>query len=340
MDAETKAMIFVLFALLALIRVDAKTGDACGYCRYMVETFKNGLMKTESQHFAGGNTDWEERKLGKFKTSETRFVEIMEHVCKKFDSDDSSKWDSLKNLQFKCSNLAEETEELLEMWFFRRQESDPDIFKYICIDNLQKCCPDGHHGPNCSPCPGALVGPACFGNGKCIGDGTREGSGSCECNEGYAGVRCSNCDAHYFSTNKNDTFIECKACFDGCATGCKDETPTGCLACRTGYKKDEEKGCIDINECESGPNPCQKANEECKNTQGHYSCECLDGFRRNFDTDDCELDIQEPPPANNSEDEGKTVEERLDNILSEMRANSYPKDEDDNESAYSHADEL
>lgn len=33
--------------------------------------------------------------------SETRFVEIMEHVCKKSDDVDTSKFDSLKDLQFK-----------------------------------------------------------------------------------------------------------------------------------------------------------------------------------------------------------------------------------------------
>lgn len=36
--------------------------------------------------------------------SETRFVEVMEHVCKKFDSDKPDQFDSLKDLQFKVSN--------------------------------------------------------------------------------------------------------------------------------------------------------------------------------------------------------------------------------------------
>lgn len=114
------------------------------------------------------------------KFSETRFIEAMEHVCKKFDSENSGQWDSLKDLQFKvmsiiyfqsfafqCNHLAEDSEELLEKWFFKRQESDPDLYKYLCIDQLKRCCEVGHHGPNCSPCPGALIGPACFGNGKC-----------------------------------------------------------------------------------------------------------------------------------------------------------------------------
>jgi len=270
-------------------------GAACGHCKYMVESFKNGLLKTEKQHFAGGNTDWEERKLGKFVTSETRFVEIMDQICKKFESEDSSQWDSLKDLQFKCNHLAEESEDLLEKWYFKRQELNPNVYEYVCIDELKKCCQPDHYGPNCSPCPGALKGTACFGNGKCSGEGTREGTGKCDCNEGYSGVRCSNCDAHYFPAIKNDSFIVCKACFDGCATGCTSELPTGCFGCRTGYKKDEELGCIDVNECEANPNPCQKANEECKNTQGHYSCECLDDYRRNFDTDECELDVHAEP---------------------------------------------
>ncbi|KAI6224416.1 Calcium binding EGF domain protein [Aphelenchoides fujianensis] len=214
-----------------------------------------GLIKTSNQHFAGGNTDWEERKLGKFKTSETRFVEIMEHVCKKADSVDSDPFDGLKDLQFKCNTMAEEHEELLEKWFFKRQETDPDLFQFVCIDELRKCCADGHYGPACAPCPGALKGAACFGNGKCDGDGTRSGSGKCDCDDGYAGVRCSTCDAHYFAASQNETHIDCKACFDGCARGCTNEEPTG----------------------------------------GSYNCECKDGYRRNFDTDECEVDVQAAP---------------------------------------------
>ena len=64
------------------------------------------MKETENQHFGGGNTHWEEMKLGKFATrylllcklleivktfskiikhgfSETRLVEILEFTCKK-----------------------------------------------------------------------------------------------------------------------------------------------------------------------------------------------------------------------------------------------------------------
>jgi hypothetical protein len=60
-----------------------------------------GLKRTENQHFAGGNTDWEERKLGKFASSETRLVEIMEYLCKKKHLDDAKQFDSVKEIEFK-----------------------------------------------------------------------------------------------------------------------------------------------------------------------------------------------------------------------------------------------
>ncbi|KAI6189206.1 Cysteine-rich with EGF-like domain protein 2 [Aphelenchoides besseyi] len=267
----------VIFVQVFGINETAKNGDSCGYCKYMVATFKQGLIKTENQHFAGGNTDWEERKLGKFKTS-SKFVILGDFTSR-----------------FQCNHMAEDNEELLEKWFFKRQDTDPNIFQYVCIDKMQKCCADGHYGPSCAPCPGALKGAACFNNGKCSGDGTREGTGKCECNEGYAGVRCSTCDAHYFAVTQNDTHIQCKACFDGCASDCTSEEPTGCVACRSGYKKDDELGCVDINECENTPNLCSKSHEKCVNTQGHYNCECKDGYQRNFDTDECEIDIHAKP---------------------------------------------
>ena len=56
----------------------------CNFCRFLVKTFEmvifyciyyftflynlfKGLERTRKLHFGGGNTDWEERKLGSFK---------------------------------------------------------------------------------------------------------------------------------------------------------------------------------------------------------------------------------------------------------------------------------
>lgn len=39
------------------------------------------MGETANKGFGGGNTDWEERTLGDYRTSETRLVEIIEHAC-------------------------------------------------------------------------------------------------------------------------------------------------------------------------------------------------------------------------------------------------------------------
>ncbi|CAD5227211.1 unnamed protein product [Bursaphelenchus xylophilus] len=281
------------FACVVATVNGAKDSDVCGYCKFMVETFKAGLKKTENQHFAGGNTDWEERKLGKFKTSETRFIEIMEYVCHKDHLENAEEFSDLKDLRFKCNHLAEDTEEILEKWFFKGQDSE--IFKYVCIDEAKKCCPEGHYGANCSPCPGALKGLTCFKKGKCDGEGTRLGTGKCECKSGYAGVRCSTCAAHFYEVSKTDDSIECAACFDGCASSCKGPTSLDCTACRTGYRMVEKEGCKDVDECETdGEKLCDKENEICVNTPGSYNCECKNGYKRDYDTDECVLDVNDP----------------------------------------------
>ena len=41
---------------------------------------------------------------------------------------------------------------------------------------------------------------------------------------------------------------------------------------------------IDINECENTPGPCSQI---CKNTEGSFECDCLDGYRLQDDKRDC-----------------------------------------------------
>lgn len=40
--------------------------NVCKPCQLLVRTFFEGLEYTKKHHFGGGNTDWEERKLGRF----------------------------------------------------------------------------------------------------------------------------------------------------------------------------------------------------------------------------------------------------------------------------------
>ncbi|KAK0399518.1 hypothetical protein QR680_003089 [Steinernema hermaphroditum] len=282
----------------------------CHYCNLLVQTFKAGMKKTERQHFAGGNTDWEERNLGKFAKSETRLIEILEFTCKKRNLDDSSKFSGVQDIEYKCQGLVEEEEELIEEWYYKRQDSNPDMFSWLCVDKLTRCCPVGHFGPKCDQCPGVAKSEvACFGRGKCHGDGSRKGKGKCKCDKGYVGVMCSNCDAHYFAKNSTDSAIECTECFDGCASGCTAEGPKGCRACRSGYIMDAEVGCKDIDECLE-EDKCLGEHEVCNNNVGSFSCDCASGYRRNK-AGDCEVDVEAATPSSNDTDvdgEAKTAD--------------------------------
>lgn len=54
--------------LLTLGATATPAEDRCKQCKFLVETFKIGMDLTKKAHFAGGNTDWEERNLGRFAT--------------------------------------------------------------------------------------------------------------------------------------------------------------------------------------------------------------------------------------------------------------------------------
>ncbi|KAK6042596.1 hypothetical protein COOONC_19899 [Cooperia oncophora] len=54
-----------------------------------------GLRRTARHHFAGGDTAWEERKLGKYATSETRFIETMEDICHKSSLKNTDRFNGL-----------------------------------------------------------------------------------------------------------------------------------------------------------------------------------------------------------------------------------------------------
>ncbi|XP_036911523.1 protein disulfide isomerase CRELD1 isoform X2 [Sturnira hondurensis] len=226
----------------------------CHTCRGLVDSFNKGLERTTRDNFGGGNTAWEEEKLSKYKDSETRLVEVLESVCSKSD--------------FECHRLLELSEELVESWWFHKQQEAPDLFQWLCSDSLKLCCPSGTFGPSCLPCPGGTEKP-CGGYGHCEGEGTRGGSGHCDCQAGYGGEACGQCGLGYFEAERNASHLVCSACFGPCAR-CSGPEESNCLQCKKGWALHHLK-CVDIDECGTERANCG-ADQFCVNTEGSYEC--------------------------------------------------------------------
>ena len=113
------------FFSVFLSKVDYdKHKTKCDHCNTLIDNFKEGLKRTQKGNFGGGNTAWEEKALGPWKTSESRLLEILGEgdygVCKK---------------DFGCATLLEEEEELVEEWFYKNQ--DKDFFQFLCVEKLK-----------------------------------------------------------------------------------------------------------------------------------------------------------------------------------------------------------
>jgi len=255
--------ILMLAYLLLLTCLGASSGkkqkgitEKCETCRNLVKKFHEGMEKTAKNHFGGGDTAWEESRLGKYARSETRLLEILERVC-----EDASKKET-------CHAMVEEYEEEIESFWFKKQSQISELETHLCNNVVKVCCPRGRYGKKCEECPGGASSP-CFGRGKCKGDGTRSGKGTCDCNSEYKGDFCDECsDSHYDAYGN----LTCKKCHETCADTCTDGTSKGCDKCKDGYVDDGE-GCVDKDECED-PNICEHG-KFCINKKGHHICnEC------------------------------------------------------------------
>uniref|UniRef100_A0A8D9BEM2 Cysteine-rich with EGF-like domain protein 2 n=1 Tax=Cacopsylla melanoneura TaxID=428564 RepID=A0A8D9BEM2_9HEMI len=232
----------------------------CKTCKLYVESFLKGIEKTAKGNFAGGDTAWEEEKQKNYARSEVRLIEIQENMCSE-----------VSGFSDQCHNFAADIESEIEEWWFKVQhskEKDSDLFTWLCINNLKRCCPIDHYGPECKPCVG--FPNVCFGNGKCKGNGTRKGNGQCSCNKEYQGELCNVCNTGYFQAYKDDKTILCSKCHSSCESECSSGGPKGCAKCKTGWASDKDIGCYDINEC-SQEDICE-TNKFCVNTEGSYRC--------------------------------------------------------------------
>merc|ERR1711962_343562 len=187
---------------------------------------------------------------------------------------------------------------------------DPCNNNGICANDLENnkftcdCTETGFEGDQCEINIDDCQPESCNNNGICedlVNDF------SCKCNTGYDGEQCQN-DINECADNP---------CLnDGV---CLDEI--GKFACNcsgTGYEG--EKCEMDIDECVE--EPCN--NGECKNSNGSFSCECLEGWQGEFcdtDIDDCE-----PNPCKNDGGCGgddTTVQIKIDNKCT-TQAKLYP----------------
>lgn len=227
----------------------------CRRCKILTDSFNHWLEKTSRGKYEGGDAAWEETKLKSYSRSEVRLVEIQEGLCS-----------DLQTHQDQCYTIAEETEQVLEKWWFHEDPTTTDLYAWLCIENLQHCCPVSHFGEACTPCLKDMYNKVCSGHGRCDGDGSRKGNGACVCKKGYTGTLCNECAQNFYSTESG----LCELCHESC-NGCMGDGVDSCLECNSGWHL-KSGMCVDINECSDSV--C-KINEFCINTKGSYRCkEC------------------------------------------------------------------
>ncbi|CAB0018883.1 unnamed protein product [Nesidiocoris tenuis] len=219
------------------------------------------MARTNKRHFGGGDTAYEEEKLGDYAVSEVRLAEVQEGLCA-----------DVKRGQNQCFKLAELWESNFEDWWPKQKEIE-DLYDWLCVRTLSYCCPEGHYGAECRPCPGH-PGPICSNNGKCKGAGTRKGNGLCACNIGYEGELCDKCTSGYYDVYRDEKTLLCSKCHKSCKGPCTKAGPKGCVECNVGWLSASAElggGCLDVNECARAAPPCTK-DEFCVNNEGSYAC--------------------------------------------------------------------
>ncbi|KAJ0176552.1 hypothetical protein K1T71_007731 [Dendrolimus kikuchii] len=234
----------------------SKPQGECSRCKILADSFNNWLGKTSRGKYEGGDAAWEEAKLKSYSRSEIRLVEIQESLCSE-----------IKQHKDECYILAEEVEPVLEKWWFNEDPISTDLYTWLCIETLQYCCPALHYGDACYPCPISKDNKICSGHGKCNGEGTRKGNGTCICNRGYIGSNCDECAKNYFLH-----LDSCESCHKSC-NGCTGEGAYSCLTCKNGWELKTGQ-CVDIDECLT-PSSC-KQNQYCVNQEGSYICKSCD----------------------------------------------------------------
>ena len=181
--------------------------------------------------------------------------------------------DGVIKLKDECNKLVQQSEGYLHQWWSEVKSRTIDLSSFLCVQKLKVCCEFGHFGADCTPCRG-YPQDVCSGHGNCNGNGTRSGTGACECEIGYSGDICSNCSHGFYlePSPHSPSSNKCLPCDSSCLGHCRFKGPKGCEVCKDGYIWDEGYGCLDVDEClELGYNPCS-SNSFCVNNEGSFRC--------------------------------------------------------------------
>lgn len=233
----------------------------CSVCRDISSAFDKGLSNTSHKTYPGGNYEWEHGKLKPYQKSEIRLIEVLESICPTTPKPS------------KCFAILSDYDEIITEWWISGKSENETLESFICVSNMQVCCPYNKYGKECSDCVYSLDtdGKPCSGHGKCKGNGTRTGTGKCDCEHTYKGDDCSLCiELHYL----NPETKSCMQCDESCIKSCSGATSSDCEECKEGWERSDNGTCVDLDECSIDKDKC-KGSTYCVNEIGSFSCkEC------------------------------------------------------------------